>query len=1137
MEKSLRPVLFAKSHFSIGESLLEVEEIVDEAKRLGYAAACLCDTMTVSGMIDFSKRAQKAGIQPIIGVRLRIVDDLDYRAPKKGSGDRKKQIATWYPKLIARTEEGMQVILRLLSLANDEAHFYYEPRLSLADLLNELRGSDACYLLTGDVLSAFHPTVSTETLEEIGRTVASNLTLSEIVPVDTPYFDKINYRAMLAAEKYGWGVIVTSPTFYTEGRADSAIVLGAICNNQSIDAPWVLRPHNADAYPLKPKSLAVRVSLARARINGRFPDCPAGYWRAGLEGNFGFADKIEYQWKKAPISLPKLADDEYEALVKECRIGWLKRFGGTPVFGDQPAAHGNDLRDKYKPRLEFELGVLKKMGFCGYFLLVQNIVRWSKENGILVGPGRGSVGGSLVAYLMGITDCDPLRFDLLFERFINPDRIDLPDADLDFMSDRRHEVVEYITKTWGEEYVAGISNYATLASASALRDAGRVFGLNPIDLACTKLVPKEHGQSVTLTQAAEAVTEIDIFRRSHAQIWDHALALEGKMRSFGRHAAGVVVSGVPLTERAVVERRKDGATVNWDKRVSEDQGLVKLDILGLSTLDTIKIALDYIFNRHSKKIDINAIPLDDPDVLSAFGRGETVGVFQFESGGMRKLLKDLASYEPLKFDDIAAATALYRPGPMDSGLMEDYVNIKQGLASVTYDHPNMEPALRDTYGVIVYQEQVMRVARDLAGFTLTESDHLRKAMGKKDKDLMATFRDKWVDGCASFSSMDKIHAGDLFDKIEKFAGYGFNKSHAVEYSLISYQMMWLKVKYPVEFYAAGMSMLAASNKQDADQKIKSLIKDALTHKIEVLPPDINISSGRFEIMTDDIVVAPFNVVKGISDNTARVIVAAREGGPFKDFADFFARVDKRRCNVRHQASLRSVGAFARIEPGELDARHPDRKKDQIALMPSVVIDYVRANREIEVPLEVKKALVGLVQEYRDATSEYLPSVTVGKSPKFMVITDAPTKDECDEGKIGKGRSFAPISEAMHLAGLDHNEGYYTCLSKAPKVKTEAADGKDKSEITNDQMEMFLPILRKEIDLLKPPVIVCLGSTTARQFIKGMKGSIVDNCGTVVFDPTMDASIVVGISPGMIYFDNTKQALLNDVFSKVAEIIR
>lgn len=358
-------------------------------------------------------------------------------------------------------------------------------------------------------------------------------------------------------------------------------------------------------------------------------------------------------------------------------------------------------------------------------------------------------GGSLVSYLLGITDVDPIRFNLLFERFINPERLDLPDADLDFMSSRRHLVVEYLTEKYGADRVAGISNYATMASASALRDAGRMFGLGGIELMATKLVPKEHGKSSTLTEAANEVSEIAKFKDENPEIWKHALKLEGCMRSLGKHAAGIIVAGEPLTERAVVETRSDSPVVNWDKRSVEDWGLIKMDLLGLSTLDVMEIARQYIKERHGVSVNYTALPLEEPDIMGAFGRGETTGVFQFESSGMKGLLRSLAEGGTLTFEDITAATALYRPGPMDSGLMDDFVQIKRGLRSATYEHPCLESVLSETHGVVVYQEQTMALAKTLCGFSATDADFLRRAIGKKDLKKMAELKPQFIEGATA----------------------------------------------------------------------------------------------------------------------------------------------------------------------------------------------------------------------------------------------------------------------------------------------------------------------------------------------------------------------------------------------------
>ena len=420
---------------------------------------------------------------------------------------------------------------------------------------------------------------------------------------------------------------------------------------------------------------------------------------------------------------------------------------------------------------------------------------------------------------MGITDVDPIRFGLLFERFINPSRIDLPDADLDFMSSRRHEVIEYIVGKYGQDYVAGVSNYATLGPASALRDVARLSGLQPLEYACSKQVEKEHGVSLPLAESADKVPDIGKYKIEHPDLWDISLRLEGVMRGLGQHAAGIVVANEPLINRAVVETRSGGSVVNWDKTIVEDWGLIKMDILGLSTLDVLKKASEYIYERHGRRIDFLRLPLNEPDVMRAFGNGETVGIFQFESPGMRRILRDLAKGGELTFEDITATTALYRPGPIDAGLVDQFVAVKQGIKSPHYEHEAMRVALTETHGVLTYQEQIMRVCQDLAGFSMAEADHVRKAMGKKDREKMAQYREQFVAGAAK-SGMTELSAGMLWDKIEGFAGYAFNKSHSVEYSIVSYWTMWVKVRYPAEFFAAAMTVV------DKEEKLTGLVIDA-----------------------------------------------------------------------------------------------------------------------------------------------------------------------------------------------------------------------------------------------------------------------------------------------------------------------
>lgn len=1114
--------LAIKTHFTLGESLLDIDTAISQAKAGGYVSVTLMDTMTISAMTDFTKAADKAGLKPIIGCRLRIMDG----DPTEKGADA-KNMKFWMPKVYVLNGDGLKDLMALLSLAYQEDHFYYFPRLGEGELLDALAKGNLAFS-TGDLHSLFYRAPIDRDYFRILRDVAAATrergTFVEIVPIDTPLFDTLNKKALRALEVIPDTLpILSYPACYAqEGDVASLNVLNAVTRNVKMTDPWRFEQQVTDLCLNDPqyavKKLGAFMRRAGLSGNGRLRQAPLNMQV--------LVDQVDYHFESLGVTLPTMATDEFAQLIKNVKAGWAERLTKS-VFGYKPDP---SVIPAYKERLQYELGVLKRMRFESYFLLVQEIVKWSKDSGIRVGPGRGSVGGSLVAYLLGITDVDPLRFNLLFERFINPQRLDLPDADLDFMSTRRHEVIDYLVRRFGREHVAGVSNFATMASGSAVRDAGRVMNLSQEQLNCTKLVPKEHGQPVTLTQAAERVPEIEKFSIAHPDVWGHALKLEGRMRSLGKHAAGVVVAGEPLINRAVVESRSGEPTVNWDKTMVESMGLVKVDILGLSTLDVLAHACQYIEERHRKRVDLTRLPLDDPKVLEAFGRGETIGVFQFEGFGMRKLLTDLALGGALSFDDLSAATALFRPGPLDSGLLDDYVACKQGTRSVTFDHKNMEAALKDTFGVMVYQEQVMQVARDLCAFTLAEADHLRKAIGKKDPKKMAEMRDKFVEGAVTHSGMGRPNAEYLWEQIANFASYSFNKSHAVEYSLISYQCMWLKVYYPAEFYAACLSIL------DED-KLPGLIKDAQAHDLLVLPPDINHSSQRFEIGFDTarektVLYTPFNRVKGISENTANYILAARGAGPFASFADFFARVNKSKVNKRHQEALTLVGAFAAVEPTQLPALHADRLKDQMQLMPGLIIEAPKADRKIVLDKFGQVKLVELVREVHDCTGCSLkgtdhPTPRLGRSPRFMVISDAPTKGEAKKGKHMEGDSAKYVRAALTEAGLGIGDAYFTSVVKACKS--------DK-QLTNEQINGCSNFLNREIELLKPPVIVALGASAIRHLVPDAKGNWQELAGKTVFSTKLDATIVMGFTPGMIYHSADRQDDLNEIFKKVAEIV-
>ena len=1145
---NLNHALSARSDFSIGESMLQMDHLVADAKEKGYESVALVDTMSIHGMVDFSNKCKKAGIKPIFGCRIRVVKDPRYRKPLKVTGIKEIENPSFYIKAYVLNEAGIKSIIKLLSKASSEEYFYYHTRVGLEDVL-ELEG---VAITTGDFFNVWQ----LDDAKEIVKKISDKLpTFVEFVPIDTPLFDTLNAKALEYMSKAENETIISYPMLYRQPEhAETLSVLNCITFNTQMNAPWRRIQHVGDFYIQESSHLIERAKSTARRVKKWNDSENYSHIIKGLAGVDKLANMCEYSFESWPVSLPKLAEDEYVALTKKCVEGWSKRLK-TEVLGYMPP---EDKLPEYKARLMYELAVLRDMGFSGYFLLVEDLVSWAKDNGVMVGPGRGSSSGSLVAYLTGITDIDPIRFNLIFERFINPDRLDLPDADLDFVSSKRHLVVEYLTEKYGSDRVAGISNYSSLASASALRDVGRVFGLSALDLVSTKLVPKEHGQPVTLTEAAKQVPEIDRFKSEQKEVWGHAVSLEGVMRSFGRHAAGVVIAGEPLVERAVVETRLGSPVVNWDKRTVELWGLVKVDILGLSTLDILEIAKGYIKEGHGVDLDYLKIPLDDEKMLEAFGKGQTTGVFQFSSRGMAKLLQDLAENEPLTFEDVATATALYRPGPMDSGLMADYVAIKQGKRSATYDHPSMIDALKSTHGVIVYQEQVMQVARDLAGFTMADADKLRKVMGKKQKEEMAEMRQKWIDGCAVSSGMDAKNAGSIFDKVESFAGYGFNKSHAFSYTVISCWTMWLRVNYPAEYFAACLSIAD-------EEKLPELVKDARSLGIEVLPPDINKSGSRYSVLDNKRILAPFSSVKGISENTALSIMLLRERnaewavvrvikkrdgsreevwgrvegsavkGVFDSIQEFSYAAAESGSKVSSKVveCLSLVGAFANIDPSQRPALDTSRRRDQVGLMPGLMIDSVKADRSTDFTEPFLRAkVVTLIQDYKSCKDCSLansphPSVRAKKDIKFMVITDSPTWQEEKEGRLLEGDASEFVKLAIKNAGLSAGNGYYTTLVKAKKI--------DKF-LSNDQINACAKHLDRELELIKPAVIIALGTASIKRFLPGMKGSATELSGKVVYSAGLDASIVCGINPQQLAFDTSKFGQLEESFKRVAEIL-
>ena len=1106
-------ILFAKTDFSLGESMLKIKNIVKKAKKSGYSSVCIIDTMNLASLIEASQACEKEGLHLISGVRLRIVEDPTVK-------DKSQNARAWYPKIYFKNEEALKQAYKLTTLAFEEDRFYYVPRLSFQDMLDHL--TPDMIVSCGDQFSRLGEQITDERIQMIINKIGAENLITECVPINSAIFDRYNKESICTAKKYGLKTIFSDLCLYeTEEQAKDLVAYNVITTKGSeatIKTPWINKPTYNDAYIKTSEEYINKCKEAIIRLKKRYPTLDTSLAVEGLKYSFlDFANQFTYKWSKKEPCLPKMAEDEYQTLVDLCKQGFKERLT-KPILGYQPS--NADLQ-KYADRLKYELEVIKTLNFANYFLLVKDILDWSRNNNIIIGPGRGSAGGSLIAFLLHITEVDPLRFELMFERFINPARHDLPDVDVDVASSCRQDLIDRIVRDYGRDRVASISNYNTLGASGAIRASGRAYDLPISEYSCSTKVPAEHGETFSLDESL-VVPEIELFATKYPDVWRAAKEVEGCNLTYGVHAAGLVVAGEPLVNRATVETRNNVKVVCWDKRVVEDMGLIKMDLLGLSTLDVLALAKQYIKISFGKDLDLLSIPLDDSKVLKLFGEGKTSGVFQFESKSMENLLKQLAALEPLKFEDLVAANALNRPGPMDSGLLDDYVAIKQGLKTEHYDHPNLKEALKETKGVIVYQEQVMRASMDLAGFTASEADFLRKAMGKKDKDKMASLKDKWIEGCQTKSGMSPTDSKILWDKIEAFAGYGFNKSHAVEYSIISFMCMYIKAYYPTAFYAATLSVA----KED---KLLSIMKEAESNGITILVPDVNIARENFLIVDDHTIMIPFNRLKGVSNITTNAILEARKDGPFKDIADFENRVNKRNCNIRHRDILNRVGAFASIDPTQPPANDITRLKDQYELLPGLVTKSLKSNKKIAIST-IKKELDNnnvLGESTLESYGKQYVYPYSGKSIKFVCIFDAPNRFDMTSKKFASVKGFIPISEALAVSGLNKEMGYYTGLMKTAK---------ENKEITAEELSLNLPILERELAVIQPEIIVLMGSEVVRLFAKDLKKP--SECvGQSFYDSKRNATIFIGLNPGVMYYHPERQKDLNEMFGKIANMMR
>lgn len=867
--------LHVHTNFSLLDGACDIGRLAGRAKELGMDAMAITDHGVMYGVIDFYKTMKAAGIKPIIGCEVYVARrTIKDRQP--GIDDEQYHLV-----LLAENQTGYRNLVKLVSKGFIEG-YYYKPRVD-KELLREhsegLIALSACvageipqYILKGEYEKARRAAL------EFNDIFGEGNFYLEIQDHGLKEQKLVNPELVNLSRETGIPLVATNDVHYIlKSDADFHDAMLCIQTGKTVKDEDRLKFDTSEFY-LKSEEEMRRLfpHLAEACDNTvRIAE------RCNVELEFG---KVHLPSFEVPAGF---TEDSY--LEKLCYEGLRKRY--------------SEITPEIKNRLDYELEVIKKMGYSSYFLIVWDFVNFARKNGIMVGPGRGSAAGSLVAYCLYITNIDPLKYNLLFERFLNPERVTMPDIDVDFCYERRQEVIDYVVSKYGADRVAQIGTFGTMAARAAIRDVGRVFGYpyGEVD-AVAKMVPMELGMTIekALTinpELKKLYTENEKIRK----LLDTAKALEGFPRHASTHAAGVVISSQPLVELVPLHRVGDSTvSTQFTMTALEELGLLKMDFLGLRTLTVIQDALRLIKRSRGLDLDLEKIPLDDKKVYDLISRGETTGVFQLESSGMRNLLKEL---KPERFEDIIAVIGLYRPGPLGSGAADEFIRNKNNPENIKYLHPKLEPILRETYGIILYQEQVMKIAQELAGFSLAQADILRKAMGKKQQEVMEAQRNSFIRGCIK-NGIDEKTAEKIFEEISYFAGYGFNKSHAAAYALVAYQTAYLKAHFPVEFMAA----LLTSVRHNTD-KVAQYIAECRHMGIEVLPPDINESLEVFAAV-DGKIRFGLTAVKNVGENVARAIIKCREEkGRFVSFSDFCEKMDQAQLNKKAVESLIKSGAF------------------------------------------------------------------------------------------------------------------------------------------------------------------------------------------------------------------------------------
>jgi len=923
--------LHVHSHYSLLDGTCRIPDLVARAAEFGMTHLALTDHGCLFGAVEFYLACREAGITPIIGMEAYVAYGSRFDRKTRGS----RQGSFPHLVLLARNEQGYRNLIKLSSAAFLEG-FYYRPRIDkeiLAASSEGLIGMSAC--LSGEINAA----AVRGKIDEAERLVREyqeifgkeNFYL-EIMDHGLPEQERLRKVLPALSEKTGAPLVATCDVHYLD-REDSLAHEVHLCINtgSSLEDPDRMRM-DSDQYYFK----------SSVEMTHRFRDLPEAVLNTRR-----VAERIDFELNLEQTCLPAFkhegVTDNRAFFHKLCEEGLKRKYG--------------EKHEEARRRLTHELGVIDRMGYVDYFLIVWDFIRFARQEGIPVGPGRGSAAGSVVAYCLDITQLDPLKYDLLFERFLNEDRISMPDIDVDFCMEGRGRVIEYVKEKYGEDRVSQIITFGTMAARQVIRDVGRVLRipLKEVDAICKKI---PSGPGVTLKKALKEEPELRELagkENEYKRLFDIAARLEGLNRNAGTHAAGVVIGDRPLTEIVPLYKAGEVVSTQYTMEILEKLGLLKMDFLGLRTLTIIELARTMVKENYGVEIDFDNKRLDDPATYELLRRGDGVAVFQLESSGMRELMKRMA---PDRFEDLIALLALYRPGPLGSGMDQTYVRRKHGEEPVKFLHPDIAGVLEETNGVILYQEQVMRIANILGGFSMNEADNLRKAMGKKKMAIMARFREKFVEGAAR-KGVPQDQAAHIFDLMEEFAKYGFNKSHSAAYALLSYQTAFLKANYPAEFMAAVLSCEMSNT-----EKVAAYLEECRRMGIPILPPDINQSRERFAVREGKIVYA-LTAVKNVGLKAVTEIVECRKrirSGAFTSLYHLCEELGPHVVTKTVLENLAKAGAFDSLMPERArvfaaiesaiargNARHKERASGQLTFDDLLLQAGVQTPREETYP--------------------------------------------------------------------------------------------------------------------------------------------------------------------------------------------